>query len=209
MPEHILIVDDEALNLTIVSKFMTREGYDVTVFNNAPEAIKFLETNHVDLIILDVMMPEMDGFEACTKIRENEATSQIPILLLTALSNVEHRIKGFEAGADVFLSKPFEPQELAARSKVLLRRAAIEEKAERKIGYGKIISCYSLKGGVGVSTLAANLAVGLSQLWKEKTALVDMVFYGGHAGLMLNIPGRRSWQDLSLISPDEFGCRNA
>ena len=196
MYEKILIVDDEPENLQLVSHILTREGFHVTALSSAREALNFLEKDIPHLIILDVMMPDIDGFQACRLIRQNSRTVHIPVLLLTALSGVEQRIKGFESGADVFISKPFEPEELLARVKVLLKRISYNSTPSKEDKYAKIISVFSMKGGTGVTTLCSNLAVGLAQLWDCKVALVDLVFSGGQAALFLNLPGKNSWEDL-------------
>jgi len=147
----------------------------------------------------------MDGYETCQRLRENPKTAQIPILLLTALNNLENKIKGFEVGADDYLSKPYEPDELLARASVLLRRKPVpvetREALEKK---GKVIAVFSLRGGIGVSTIAANLAVGLAQLWGHETALVDLVLTAGQAALMLDLPLRNTWSDLGRIDAEEI-----
>ena len=124
MDAHILAVDDEPVNQRLVSKVLTASGFQVTTANNAKEAFELVERIHFDLIILDVLMPEIDGYEACRRLRENPLTAQTPIILLTALDSLENKMKGFEAGADDYLPKPCEPEELVARVRVWLRRSA-------------------------------------------------------------------------------------
>ena len=116
----ILVVDDEALLLKGIRFNLQNEGYDVVTGSNGAEAVQLARDPAVDLIILDVMMPEMDGLTACSKIRE---FSDVPIIFLTAKSDDMDKLMGFDHGADDYLTKPFNILELKARVKALLRRA--------------------------------------------------------------------------------------
>jgi pilus assembly protein CpaE len=120
------------------------------------------------------------------------------------LSGVEDKIKAFDSGADDFLAKPFEPQELRARIKVLLRRASEQQPIQTNIVLGKVIAVFSLRGGVGVSMLASNLAASLSQIWGESTALVDLAFVNGQSALLLDLPLRNTWADLGRSPANEM-----
>jgi len=204
METHILAVDDEPVNQRLVSKVLATSGFQVTTANNAKEAFDLVEQIRFDLIILDVMMPEIDGYEACRRLRENPKTSQTPIILLTALDSLENKMKGFEAGADDYLPKPCEPEELVARVKVWLRRSTQVKREKKTDELAKVIAVFSLRGGVGVSTLAANLSVGLAQLWGIQTALIDLVFNGGNAALLLNLPLRNTWSDIAAVPTNEI-----
>jgi pilus assembly protein CpaE len=148
------------------------------------------------------MMPELNGYEVCRRLRQRADLGQLPILMLTANDSLEERINGLEAGADDYMSKPFEVPELQARVKALLRRAApAQPPATRQ---GKVIAVFSLRGGIGVSTLATNVAAGLAQLWGQPTALVDLVLASGQSALMLNAPLRHTWSDLVESSVGEI-----
>ncbi len=116
---HLLIVDDDERIRGLLQKFLVRNGFLVTAARDAAHARRLLSGLDFDLIILDVMMPGEDGVSLTQSIRE---TSQTPILLLTARSETEDRIKGLEAGADDYLAKPFEPKELLLRINAILRR---------------------------------------------------------------------------------------
>ena len=116
----ILVVDDEALLVKGIRFNLQNEGYDVVTGSNGAEAVQLAHDPAVDLIILDVMMPEMDGLTACSKIRE---FSDVPIIFLTAKSDDMDKLMGFDHGADDYLTKPFNILELKARVKALLRRA--------------------------------------------------------------------------------------
>lgn len=203
MPQRILVVDDSAMNLKVVSASLAPAGYELVTAQNGREALERVETSQPDMIILDVQMPEMNGYEVCRRLRRIPAFSAKPIMMLTANNSLEERVHGLEAGADDYMSKPFETVELQARVKALLRRfvpVAVEPAGAR----GKTIALFSLRGGVGVSSMATNLAVGLAQIWGGQTALVDMSFLSGQSALLLNLPLRTTWGDLAPKAAEEI-----
>ncbi|MCM8541484.1 MAG: response regulator [Lentisphaeraceae bacterium] len=119
--DYILIVDDEPQNLKVVGALLQDLGYNFSFANSGQAAIERIESRIPSLILLDVMMPVMNGFEVCEKIKKNEKTRHIPILMLSGLSDEEDIAKGLNLGADDFLSKPIRPLELQARVRTLLR----------------------------------------------------------------------------------------
>ena len=121
----ILVVDDEALLVKGIRFNLQNEGYDVVTGSNGLEAVSLAQNGDVDLIVLDVMMPEMDGLTACSKIRE---FSNVPIIMLTAKTDDMDKLMGFDYGADDYLTKPFNILELKARIRALLRRSGSFEK---------------------------------------------------------------------------------
>jgi pilus assembly protein CpaE len=194
----ILVVDDSAFNLKIVSATLAPAGYEVVMAGNGRDALERVDAVQPDLIILDVMMPELNGYEVCRRLRRKVTTMHRPIMMLTANDSLEERVNGLEAGADDYMSKPFEAPELQARVKALLRRfTPAKAEPQAALHQGKVIAVCSLRGGIGVSTLATNLAVGLTQLWGLPTALVDLALTSGHSALMLNLSLRHSWADLA------------
>src|SRR5215470_13290897 len=125
----ILVVDDEAKNVKLLEALLLPRGYAVVKAYNGEEALQQVRQERPDLILLDVMMPLLDGFEVCQRLKGNDETRLIPIVIMTALGQVEDRIKGIEAGADDFLTKPFNRDELLARIRTSLRlKRAIDYK---------------------------------------------------------------------------------
>jgi len=120
MRQHILVIDDDAKITSMLRRSLAFEGYDVTIANNGAEGLKEYLNKEPDLVILDVMMPYIDGVEVCHRIRESG--SQVPILMLTAKDDIEDRVKGLDSGADDYLVKPFALEELLARARALFRR---------------------------------------------------------------------------------------
>lgn len=120
----VLVADDNANSRQLVKDIIESIGYETILAHDGPKALVVAQTQSPDLIILDVNMPGMSGFEVCAALKSDEQLSQIPILMLTALADVENRVTGLGLGADDYLSKPFSPRELAARVNARLRTKA-------------------------------------------------------------------------------------
>lgn len=204
MTARILAVDDDAVNRKVVSIALSRAGYEVFTTQDGPETLEQVDGIQPNLIILDVMMPGMDGYEVCRRLRLKPGFAHLPIMMLTANDTLEQKIKGFEVGADDYMVKPFQPAELAARVQALLRRARVTPTYQAAQAESKVIALFSLRGGVGVSTLATNLALGLAQLWELPTVLADLALAGGQSALMLNLSLRNSLVNLVHIPLEEF-----
>ncbi|HJZ46935.1 MAG TPA: HD domain-containing phosphohydrolase [Roseiflexaceae bacterium] len=130
MSAKILVVDDEPSIVDVLTRFLSREGYSVVTASNGREALERVRQEPPDLILLDVTMPELDGFAVCQRIKEDERTALIPITMLTGLDDREHRTRGIEAGADDFLTKPFEQSILRARIRSQLRLKRLTDQLE-------------------------------------------------------------------------------
>jgi adenylate cyclase len=117
----ILVVDDTANNVKLLKDLLTMKGYAVVTASSGPEGLEQIDKEHPDLVLLDVMMPGMNGYDVCRKIRENPGTTVLPVVMVTALDPGPERIKGLDAGADDFLTKPINQPELLARVRSLLR----------------------------------------------------------------------------------------
>ena len=121
MSARVLVVDDVLPNVKLLAAKLTREYFDVVTANSGPEALERIHAQHPDIVLLDVMMPGMDGFEVCEKIRADPATMHIPVVMVTALSDASDRVRGLEAGADDFLTKPVNDVAVFARVRSLVR----------------------------------------------------------------------------------------
>ena len=120
-PAKILVVDDTPQNVKLLADLLTAKGYAVVTASSGVQALEKVPKETPDLVLLDVVMPEMSGYEVCRKIRTNPATATLPVVMVTALDPAQERVKGIDAGADDFLSKPINQQELLARVRSLLR----------------------------------------------------------------------------------------
>ena len=132
-------MDDEPEIIELVEFNLKQAGYVVTTAADGAEALKKARSHTPDLIVLDVMLPEMDGFEICKALRLDAATAKIPIVMLTAKASEIDRVLGLELGADDYLTKPFSPRELLLRVKKILARFQAEEKPKEQLRYGDLL----------------------------------------------------------------------
>jgi CheY-like chemotaxis protein/MinD-like ATPase involved in chromosome partitioning or flagellar assembly len=188
MAEKILIVDDDPDTVEFLNLLLIRQGYETQAAKNGLDALNLAHTQAPDLIILDVMMPGLDGFEVARSLRRHPATAMIPILMFTAKTQVEDKLAGYEAGVDIYLTKPVHPVELQANIKALLVKK--QARAEEIAGKGYIVGVLAAKGGLGVSTVALNLAIMYHKKTNAKVIAAELR------------PGQGSWaQDLEISSP--------
>ena len=125
----VLIVDDDEHIVELIKLYMDKEGFDTVTANNGKKAVELFKSEAPAIVILDVMMPEMDGWQVCREIRR---VSNIPIIMLTAKGETFDKVLGLELGADDYMVKPFEPKELLARVKAVLRRSDTKESNAEK-----------------------------------------------------------------------------
>lgn len=184
MAEKILIVDDDIDNLKLIALMLQRAGYEVVKANAGNQALAKAVSDHPDLIILDVMMPDMNGYEVCRRLRSNSNTQRIPIIMFTAKTLIDDKVAGFEAGADDYLTKPTHPAELTSRVKAILARGATERSKDSN--KGGAIGVLGAKGGVGTTTVALNLAAALLQTGEQPIA-ADFRLGAGSMGLFLGL----------------------
>ena len=134
----ILVVDDEKDLTALVSLHMKMAGFEVLTASNGEKALDLSREEKPDLIILDLMLPKIDGWQVCERLRQDIATQDIPVIMLTARAETEDKLKGFEAGADDYVTKPFSPRELVARVKRVLARAEAEPTMPKRYIKGKV-----------------------------------------------------------------------
>jgi pilus assembly protein CpaE len=193
MAEKILIVDDDPQTVKYLAIFLKRQGYETLEALDGMTALKLAHEQRPDLIVLDVMMPGMDGFEVARSLRRHPETALIPILMFTAKTQMDDKVAGYEAGVDIYLTKPAHPVELQANVKTLLSQKKARSEARAKKGY--MVGVMAAKGGLGVSTVALNLAVAAKQKGKGKVLAAEMR------------PGQGTWGEELGIS-DNLGLLN-
>jgi pilus assembly protein CpaE len=200
----ILVIDDEPLNHQLVSKALEPLKCQLTYAEDGVSGIARARTHKPDIIITDVVMPDISGYEVTHQLRRDPQFSRTPILVLTAQSDLQDKLRAFEVGADDYLSKPFEPAELSARVLSLIRRVEMAPPvAGKDASVARAIAVHSLRGGTGCSTLAVNVGLSLSNLWTN-TILLDLTMTAGQVALMLNKNLRRTWADIARFKTGEL-----
>ena len=207
MAEKILIIDDDLDTLRLVGLMLQRQGYEISAAANGELGLGKAFEERPDLILLDVMMPDLDGYEVARRLRKNPATSNTPILMFTAKTQLDDKVTGFEVGADDYLTKPTHPTELQAHVKALLARSGSKEalpltKSREQNGY--IIGILSARGGLGVSMLAANIAAGLISRSQAETILVELTPGQGMLALELGLTYQKGLNELLEGNPVEI-----
>jgi DNA-binding response OmpR family regulator len=163
MAVKILIVDDDLESVKLIGLMLERQGYQITAAQLGSQALAKARAENPALVILDIMMPDMDGYEVCRRLRADPATAGLPIIMFTAKATTSDKMAGFQAGADDYLSKPVHAEELLSRVEAVLLRSASRQAEGQPQTRAKILGFLGSKGGVGTTALAVNVAVTLAQ----------------------------------------------
>jgi pilus assembly protein CpaE len=208
MAEKILIVDDDMDTLRLVGLMLQRQGYQIVAATNGAQAIQQALTEKPDLIVLDVMMPDQDGYQVTRQLRANPLTAHIPILMFTAKSQVDDKVAGYEAGVDDYLTKPTHPVELTTHIKALLARNVKSRAVAPAAPRGYMVAVLAAKGGVGTSSLALNTGVALHQKVKGDVIVVEMRPGYGTMGLELGYTNPEGLKRLTEYRLEEITSAN-
>jgi pilus assembly protein CpaE len=209
--EKILIVDDDLESLKLIGLMLQRRGYQITAAQGGAQALSKAEADQPDLIILDVMMPDMDGYEVTRRMRANTKTTHIPIIMFTAKTLVGDKVAGFQAGADDYLTKPIHPAELASRVEAVLLRSSRTRADGGVKPHARVIGLMGVKGGVGTTTLAVNVSVAIAQTSTQETPrhviLADLHSSAGDVALQLGITRSGGLPALLARQADEITAK--
>ncbi len=217
MSSTILIVDDEIAGLHTLESILDGQGYQIVMAQNGPEALKKTRELLPDVILLDVMMPGMDGFEVCRQIRNDPMLAEIPIIMITALDDRKSLLLGLEAGADDYITKPYDRYELRARLLGITRlnryRKLLNERANLEVVHGKLLSAYDAtiegwshamdlrdKETEGHTLRVTKLSEKLGQIMGIKDD--DLIFM--RRGALLHDIGKLGVPDSILLKPDKL-----
>jgi DNA-binding response OmpR family regulator len=187
MSGRILVIDDDLDSLKLISLLLQRQGYEVVAAPGGDEGLQKARADMPDLILLDIMMPNMDGYEVCRQLRGDPHLAHVPVIMFTAKTRVDDKVAGFEAGADDYLTKPTHPAELASRIRSLLSRTRAAELVDAEQELGKVVAILGIKGGTGATTLAVNLGAVLNESSRD-VILADLHAGMGTVGLHLGYP---------------------
>lgn len=204
MPGKILIVDDDIDTLRLVGMMLESEGFDIVAAKNGQRAITLAHSEAPDLIILDIMMPDLDGYAVTRQLRQDDATKNIPILIFTAKTGMDDKMLGLELGADVYLTKPISTRELHSHVNTFLKP---EDKSQQPAAVQKtkgMLAILAAKGGMGVSTLAINLGISIYRSTEQATIISDFRPGQGSLALELGFDRSTSFNDLLELPPEHL-----
>ena len=210
MTDKVLIVDDDLETLRLVGLMLQRQGYEILIANSGKQALSIAKSDLPDLIVLDIMMPEMDGFQVSHMLRRDPVLSSIPILMFTAKTQLDDKVAGYDAGADDYLTKPVHPAELVAHIKALLTRTRNRPAPLPVVPRGHSVGVIGCKGGMGISTLTLNLAAAYAQKTKSEVIAAELRPGQGTWALELGFTPSNALESIlqmppSEITPDEVG----
>jgi len=208
MAEKILIIDDDLDTLRLVGLMLQKQGYSIMAASSGAQGLQMALESPPDLVLLDVMMPGMDGYEVARQLRANHLTVNTPILMFTAKSQLDDKVTGFEAGADDYLTKPTHPSELQAHVKALLARSS-KVKVNPPTGpaeqSGYLIGVIAARGGLGATSVSANLAVSLQKNLDTSVILAEFRPGQGTLAYDLNLTKASGLVELlSMAQPNQI-----
>ena len=204
--KNILIIDDEFPMRYLIEHQLKREGFTVTLAKDGPDGLAAVSRHKPDLVVLDVMMPGMDGFEVCQQIKATPETAQIPVIFLTASEVKEYKTRAFAVGADDYLTKPFLAEELLAHISAVLKRSERVKTGLLNVLSGRVVSIFSPKGGVGTTTLAIQLGEAIIMHENKPVVLIDLDLPLGGIAPMLNLHTQRNILELLKAPSEKFSA---
>lgn len=199
MSEKILIIDDDLDTLRLVGLMLQRQGYQISAATNGQQGLDKAFEEDPDLILLDVMMPDMDGYEVTRRLRQNPSTLETPILMFTAKTQLDDKVVGYEVGANDYLTKPTHPSELQARVKTLLARINTKNTGTgslKDLNRGFVVGVLGARGGLGTTTMAVNLGAGLQSRTKSEVVVAEMLPGQGALALDVGVTNSKGLVDL-------------
>lgn len=207
MPGKILIVDDDIDTLRLVGMMLESEGFEIIATKAGGRAIELAASESPDLIILDIMMPELDGYAVTKQLRQEEATKSIPILIFTAKTGMDDKMLGLELGADVYITKPISTRELLTHVNSLLVQEDKVQRAEQPEVQGGLHAILAAKGGMGVSTIALNTGIILHRNTGQDVIVSDFRPGQGSMALDLGYPQATGFDKLLALPHEEMNTR--
>lgn len=204
----VLLIDDEQFYFKLIRKTLAEAEYSLEYAKSGTEGLSKIPSFEPEMLIVDLKLPEMDGFEILERLRRDPKYSHMPVIVITAKDELSEKLKAFELGADDYLVKPFQPEELVARMGILARRGKamqiVREMETVNKSTATVITVHSLRGGVGCSSIVVNLGLAFYKLWAQQTLLIDGVLTAGQIALMLDGKPGATWENLVGVDPENF-----
>ena len=203
----VLLIDDEQFYVKLLQKSLKESEYKLEYAKSGSEGLAKIPSFEPDLLIVDLKLPELDGFEIVKRLRRDPKFSYIPVIVITSQDELSEKLKAFELGADDYLVKPFQPEELVARIGILARRGRAMQMAQKdtvRTSEATIVTVHSLRGGVGCSSIVVNLGLAFYKLWGKQTLLLDSVLTAGQVALLLDARPNATWENLVGLEPENL-----
>src|SRR5574339_437090 len=202
----VLLIDDEQFYFKLLQKALKEAEYKLEYAKSGMEGLAKIPAFEPELLIVDLKLPELDGFQILERLRRDPKFSYIPVIVITSKDELSEKLKAFELGADDYLVKPFQPEELVARMGILARRGKaiqiVKDLESTHRSTASVITVHSLRGGVGCSSIVVNLGLAFHKLWGKPTLLIDGVLTAGQVALMLDGKPGATWENIVGIEPD-------
>jgi pilus assembly protein CpaE len=203
----VLLIDDEQFYFKLLQKALKEAEYKLEYARSGSEGLAKIPTFEPEMLIVDLKLPELDGFQILERLRKDPKFSYIPVIVITSKDELSEKLRAFELGADDYLVKPFQPEELVARMGILARRGRamqIAQKGTTKATEASVVTVHSLRGGLGCSSIAVNLGLAFQKLWGKQTLLIDSVLTAGQVALMLDAKPTATWENLVGVKTENI-----
>ncbi len=203
----VLLIDDEQFYFKLLQKSLKESEYKLEYAKSGGEGLAKIPSFEPELLIVDLKLPGLDGFEIVKRLRRDPKFSYIPVIVITSQDELSEKLKAFELGADDYLVKPFQPEELVARIGILARRGRAMQMAQKdtvSTSEATIVTVHSLRGGVGCSSIVVNLGLAFYKLWGKQTLLLDSVLTAGQVALLLDAKPNATWENLVGLEPENL-----
>jgi MinD-like ATPase involved in chromosome partitioning or flagellar assembly/ActR/RegA family two-component response regulator len=203
----VLLIDDEPFYFKLIRSALKEAEYELEYAKSSSEGLARIVSFEPEMLVIDLKLPDMDGFQVLERVRRDPKFSYVPVIVITSRDELSEKLKAFELGADDYLVKPFQPEELVARMGILARRGRamqIARKETTRASTATTISVHSLRGGLGCSSIAVNLGLAFQKLWGKQTLLIDGVLTAGQVGLMLDAKPTATWENLVGVETENI-----
>ena len=203
----VLLIDDEQFYFKLLQKSLREAEYTLEYAKSGDEGLAKIPSFEPELLIVDLKLPGLDGFEILKRLRRDPKFSYMPVIVITSQDELSEKLKAFELGADDYLVKPFQPEELVARMGILARRGRAIQMAQKDAtgtNDATVVTVHSLRGGLGCSSIVVNLGLAFHKLWGKRTLLLDSVLTAGQVALLLDAKPTATWENLVGLEPENI-----